>query len=147
MTRITSVLLALLAVSAVPDAVQAQATGKWTLELGEWKSEAGAGIQIRMAPKGNLVLNVTADSLTGTWLSEGAPETALANIHGRSEGKSVKLAGTRNARVNINGEESTVEVKIWFDLTVSGDEVSGTMKLQNPQGPPVMTEVKGRRTI
>lgn len=144
--RIGFALVVAASLSIVGGRAEAQAPGKWALEVGAWKSEAGESLQIRSAPKGVLTLTAAADSVTGTWLGDGTPAGSRTNVHGRAVGGVLKLSGTRTGRVNINGEESTVEIRIWFDVKVSGDVLSGRMKLQNPMGPSATAEVKGKRS-
>jgi hypothetical protein len=120
---------------SLPAGAQAQFAGKWTFEFGEWQTDDGANIQIRGATSGVLELTVKGDSAIGKWTGTGT--NAPLDIRGRIEGNKLVAKGSREGRVNVNGEESTVTTTITFELTAASGELSGVMRLAAPVGPPV----------
>jgi hypothetical protein len=133
--------LATAALFAAGDA-HAQFAGRWTLELGKWQSEAGADVEIRGPNSAVLELTMSGDSASGTYTTEGgAPPLS---VRGKLAGDKLTLSGQRQMRRNINGEESTVDVTISFELTAAAGEVAGEMRLLSKDEPPVKRTVKGK---
>ena len=141
MRRLAFAITFLAAALALPATAEAQFAGKWTLELGAWQTDGGDNVQIRAATSGIMELTVKGDSATGTWTTPGS--TNGVALKGKIEGNKLAATGAREGRVNVNREASTVTITLTFDLTASGGELAGTIKMSG-MGPGVSAPVKGK---
>jgi hypothetical protein len=124
---------------------QAQYAGKWALELGEWQATDGREIRMPGGNSGVLEVSVAGDSASGTFTTEGGPAPLV--VRGKVEGGKLRVSGQRQARRNINGAESTVEITISFELTRTGDELGGEMQLATKDEPPLSRSVTGKPAV
>jgi hypothetical protein len=119
----------------------AQVAGQWTLELGQW--QAGEGRQVRIPGEnvGTLDITIRGDSAFAQ-LRDGAPEAQ--ELEGRVQGSTATLFGTREARVNRNGEEAEIVLTVELEISVTADEASGIIRMRNGAEEPVFRTFKGR---
>jgi hypothetical protein len=128
MTRLVR-LLGLCALVLLPQATAAQGVaGAWKLEYVRRVTNDGSGEQAEMG-HARVLLDVHGDSVVATWqaLEPGPDGKALPArvIHGTVSGDHVILKSQAQARMMRNGDVSTVELTITYDLTVKGDTIAG----------------------
>lgn len=120
---------------AAPLLAQAQAhplVGAWDIEYaGAMHIENGMPTPVMM--KGTMTVVAQGDSLVATVKTTppaGMPPRADMRLATISASGPVTFIYRSQARVNINGEESVRESITTWSLTVSGDQLSGTMARQ-----------------
>ena len=124
--------------------------------VGTWKVEYARGQRMEngeLTPimgAATLAIVARGDSLFGTLETgprpDGQPATPSA-LSGVATRDGALFVQTRKVSVNRNGEESTVEVVMTWDLHMAGDAVTGTLKATSadPDMPPLDSPVKGKR--
>ena len=133
--------LAVASLSAAAARAEAQLAGRWTMEFGEWQAGEGRMVRIPGGNGGTLEITIRGDSAFAK-LTNDDPEPQ--EFKGLVQGATAKLAGSRQARMNRNGEESEVTLEIELDITAAAGEVSGVMRLQGSMDEPVTRTFKGR---
>ena len=122
-------LLGFCALVLAPQALTAQGVaGAWKLEYVRRVTNDGSGEQAEMG-HARVVLDVRGDSVTATWqaLEPGPDGKPLPprEIRGTVSGDHVVLKSQAQARMMMNGNATTVELIITYDLTVKGDTIAG----------------------
>ena len=144
MNRLKVVFALALAAAAAPLAAQAQLAGKWAVELGEWQSDDGRQIRMAGGNTGTLEITVKGDSAVGTWTT-GAAGSQPLTVRGKIAGGKTVLKGSREARRNINGEESTVTLNVIFEVGTDPDGIAGVMRMGAGDETAAWRSVKGKR--
>jgi hypothetical protein len=123
--------------------------GTWNIEYERGHSNMGGVISATMG-MARLELKQRGDSLVGVLTPEdnhdGRGVTPMA-IAGVGSGSSATLTSKTTARVNMNGNESTIDVTMTWELTANGDALTGTMsrKSEGLSMPATPSPVKGTR--
>ncbi len=127
--------LAIAALFAIPGSpVNAQGiTGHWIAEFDRTVRNENGNVSTGDRIKVRLTLQQRGDSVTGTLEPVGGPtdrEGRVATprqLRGTISGNRVSLSTEAEARRNINGEESVQRVTVFYDLTLDGDKLAGTI--------------------
>ena len=150
-TLIRSLLVATLLLAA--PMAQAQGTAS---SVGTWKIEYARGQRMQndvLTPvmgTGTLVIVAKGDSLMGTLETGPRPDGTVAppsQLLGVKTADGARLVQKRQVSVSMNGEQSTVEMTITWELHVTGDAISGSLSAVSANGelPPLDGPVKGTR--
>jgi hypothetical protein len=116
--------------AAAPLAAQgAGVTGTWITEFDRMMRNEGGSVTTGDKTRARLVLQQKGDSVTGTFevVASGDASRPPRQLRGTISGDRVTLTSEFEARVNRNGEESTRNITVVYDLTVKGDKLEGTM--------------------
>ncbi len=136
-----AVMLALgTATSLTPAPAQAQDAGP----AGTWTIEFVRGIRNdngeETVDKGHarVTLELRGDSVLARWQAlepdrDGKP-VPPRTMRGTVAGNHVVLTDHRQGRVSRNGDESTIEMTVTFDLTFAGDTLTGTQAASSADG-------------
>jgi hypothetical protein len=128
------------------------APGNWQVQIGEWASDAGAGvIQMRMGNTADLTVTSNGDSVTAIFQPATDGGTVRADtLRGQIVEGKLKVSGNRRltARMNRNGEESSSEAvaTITIDLAPAGETLTGTIRFEMPGRMNVYAPLTARRT-
>jgi hypothetical protein len=123
--------------------------GKWNVEYERGRSNMNGTVNVIMG-KAIIELAQRGDSLVGTLTPEqveGRPPQPVTKIAGTGSGISATLYSESVARINSNGDEQQVTVSLKWELTATGDALTGTMTRSSPgmQLPGGPAPVKGTR--
>jgi hypothetical protein len=146
----------LLAASILLAAPLARAQGTPTA-VGTWRIEYARGQRLENGAStpimgtGTLAITAKGDSLMATLEVGPRPDgtvPAPAQLRGVKTADGAKLVQRRQSQITMNGEQSTVEMTITWELHVAGDAISGTLSAVSANGelPPTDGPVKGTRT-
>lgn len=124
-------------VAVQPVAAQNGVAGTWTLEFVRRVTNDGSGEQTEMG-HARVVMEVHGDSVTANWQvvepgPDGKPVPPRV-LRGTVKDNHVMLTGQSQARINRNGDESTVTMNITYDLTVAGDDIAGVQTADSADG-------------
>jgi hypothetical protein len=112
--------------------------------MGQWQSDDGGDIQIRSANTAILEVQMKGDSALASW--KPPQDAPVLELRGTVSGGKLVVRGQRDARVNLNGEESTVTLTITLELDApAGGAVSGVMKMTGGPGGAVWRTAKGKK--
>lgn len=122
---------ALVLIAPSPGAAQGIA-GTWITEFERSVRNENGVVSAGEKAKAKMVLQLTGDSVTGTWELVAPTATTPATprqLRGTLAGNKLTLSTEFDATVNINGEQSTRKIGVVYDLTVSADRLEGTMRM------------------
>jgi hypothetical protein len=108
------------------------------------------GVITAIMGKGQLQVTQSGDSLVGLLMPEAsgnAPARPALRLAGLASRSSPVLNGTSNARVIVNGDQRTVTTTISWELTATGDALSGLMTRSSlgVDMPNESTQITGQR--
>lgn len=136
-TKIARALVTLLFGAAMTSPAAAQgsgATGSWRTEIARGLRNENGNVTAEGSVVMRLELKVEGEQVTGSWGPAEAPAGGAAvprrAVKGTIKGNALSLtADTQQARVQINGELSVIELIPTFVLTLEGDALKGTYQL------------------
>ena len=105
------------------------AAGTYAVEF-DYQVRRGGGLeQPAQKAQATLALDLKGDSVAATWTVTGGGIPASPPREGRGtvQGNTVKFDIRGQARVNINGNETPVEMISTYTATIEGDEIKGTI--------------------
>ncbi len=110
----------------------ASATGAWSTSMARGMRNENGNITAESSIAMRLELKVEGDQVTGSWGPAEAPATGAATprraVKGTVKGNALALtADAQQARIMMNGEESTIQLIPTFTLTLDGDTLKGTL--------------------
>ena len=151
----TTLIRGLLAAAVLLAAPMAQAQGT-PASVGTWKIEYARGQRMendKLTPvmgTGTLVITAKGDSLMGMLETGPRPDgtvAAPAQLRGVKTDDGARLVQKRQVNISMNGEQSTVEMTMTWELHVAGDAISGSLRSVSANGelPPLDGPVKGKR--
>ena len=144
MKKLWMVFALLTAAAFAPLSAQGQLAGKWAVELGEWQSDDGRQIRMPGGNTGTLEITVKGDSATAIWTTDASGAQPMT-LRGKLDSKKAVLKGSREARRNINGEESTVTLNIVFDVSTEANALTGVLRMGAGDEMAAWRSVKGKR--
>lgn len=142
---------ALLAIAAGDARAQVAGTYEWEMDMmirrgGDGTETSGDKAKVK------LVLEVKGDSVFGTYAvtppaGAGSINIPPRQLKGTVSGNKVVFTMTGQARLNVNGEEQTVQMVSTYNATVEGDEIKGTIDVSAPEMPmaPPQRSFSGKR--
>lgn len=135
-----------LAISA--EAQTSSLAGRWDVEYQRGLRNENGEVTAVMG-KGTLTLAQRGDSLVGEFVpvtDNGSAGRPLAFAAKASSSPTV-FVSTSEGRVNMNGEERTVKMTMTWELSASGDALTGTMSraMEGMDMPVVPSPVRGTR--
>jgi hypothetical protein len=110
--------------------------GKYAVEF-PYQMRRGGGLeQAEQKAQATLTLVLKGDSVVATWQVTGGGIPASPGREGRGtvQGNTAKFDILSQARVNINGNETPVEMISTYTATVEGDEIKGTIESRSVDG-------------
>ncbi|HEX9108923.1 MAG TPA: hypothetical protein VF832_16870 [Longimicrobiales bacterium] len=118
-------------------AQEAGPAGTWTIEFVRGiRNENGE----ETVEKGHarVTLEVRGDSALAQWQvlepdRDGKP-VPPRTLRGTAAGAHLVLTDHRQAQVQRNGDESTVDITVTYDLTIAGDTITGTQAATSADG-------------
>lgn len=138
---------------AVAVAQPAPITGQWTIDWELGRRIENGDVQVIRAT-GVLSAKVVGDSLEAVIdmksRSDGRPATPAITLKGKVSATGGVLSQVQQLRVNVNGEERSVEVKVTWTLTANGDTLTGEIVRDMPadmapMGPMPPSTITGTR--
>jgi hypothetical protein len=152
MQRTRRLVAAALFLVVVPP-IQAQSrslVGSWRLEYERGLRHENGEITPIMG-KGALTLEQRGDSLVGQLLPEAGEDGRTpppVQFAARASGAAATFITHSKARINMNGDERTVDVTVTWELTARGDTLEGTLRraMEGADAPSDPAPLKGVRT-
>ena len=136
--RLTFALLGL-AIFVAPRALGAQEiAGTWTTEVPVRVSSTNGAESVDQTATVTLTLEQHGSEIRGTWQMSPLPDRPnppARQLHGTVDGAHVVLTDTTDAQVRRGGEAPiTVQMINTLDLTLNGDELTGTQSARSIDG-------------
>lgn len=127
--------------------------GQWNIEWELGRRVQNEDVQVIRAT-GVLTVRVTGDSLVATIdmksRDDGRPASPPLTLTGKSTPAGAVLSQIQQMRLNVNGDERAVDVKVAWTLTATGDSLKGEIVRDlpsdmAPMGPMPPATVSGTR--
>ena len=123
-------LTALTAAAPPPSTVAHPLVGKWNVEYERGRQNMNGEVTV-LTVTATLESSEKGDSLVGTLTpeatSDGRPIPPVSKLAGTGSGNSATMKSTSTSRINMNGDERTVNVSTTWELKADGDILTGTM--------------------
>jgi hypothetical protein len=132
--------LALVLVLGVAEARAQNVAGTYLIEFDMQLRMGGGGGGAVSSEKAQvkLVLDVKGDSILGSWAMQPSSSANVTvrprEVRGTVQGNAIKFSMAGQARLNMNGNQQTVETITTYNATITGDEIKGTIDSQAVDG-------------
>lgn len=148
--RTLSLTALLLAAPIASAHAQASSVGTWKIEYARGQRMTNDVLTPVMG-NGTLVIAAKGDSLTATLETGPRPDGTVAppaQLRGVKTADGAHFVQKRQVNISMNGEQSTVEMTITWELHVAGDAITGSLTSVSANGelPPLDGPVKGTRS-